>query len=330
MFLGFRLGRVQSSVNMSYYLCDIVYIPCSISRRNGYNRQKPLSARNQIDALTKKSFGPPNGSPRVLLMLTRFARLPLRRCLHTASNSQPSASTLPKLGFAVGATTVVASYLALRFSLDSQKVALDGPATPKRSENAPLRYPTFSDPHHVPMPEPNPLQEAKEELDTTSPADATASSEPSLETSSSDASSPVTDAADDAESSNGAGQSAYNPITGEINWDCPCLGGMAHGPCGQQFRDAFSCFVTSEDEPKGINCVDKFKAMQNCFREHPEVYADELMDEDDEEEVVAPTASSAPSTVSAESPDAAAPVISADISGAQETASTPLSTASSS
>ena len=29
---------------------------------------------------------------------------------------------------------------------------------------------------------------------------------------------------------------------GEINWDCPCLGGMPHGPCGQEFKDAFSCF----------------------------------------------------------------------------------------
>ena len=29
---------------------------------------------------------------------------------------------------------------------------------------------------------------------------------------------------------------------GEINWDCPCLGGMPQGPCGQEFKDAFSCF----------------------------------------------------------------------------------------
>lgn len=29
---------------------------------------------------------------------------------------------------------------------------------------------------------------------------------------------------------------------GDINWGCPCLGGMATGPCGLQFRDAFSCF----------------------------------------------------------------------------------------
>ena len=25
-------------------------------------------------------------------------------------------------------------------------------------------------------------------------------------------------------------QGAFDPETGEINWDCPCLGGMAHGP----------------------------------------------------------------------------------------------------
>lgn len=29
---------------------------------------------------------------------------------------------------------------------------------------------------------------------------------------------------------------------GSINWGCPCLGGMATGPCGIQFREAFSCF----------------------------------------------------------------------------------------
>ncbi len=69
-------------------------------------------------------------------------------------------------------------------------------------------------------------------------------------------------------------EGAFNPETGEINWDCPCLGGMAHGTCGEQFKDAFSCFVFSEEEPKGINCVDKFKLMQDCFREHPEEYAE--------------------------------------------------------
>lgn len=38
---------------------------------------------------------------------------------------------------------------------------------------------------------------------------------------------------------------------GDINWNCPCLGGMATGPCGVEFRNAFSCFHYSEAEPKG-------------------------------------------------------------------------------
>lgn len=54
-------------------------------------------------------------------------------------------------------------------------------------------------------------------------------------------------------------QGAFNPETGEINWDCPCLGGMAHGPCGEEFKAAFSCFVYSDQEPKGVECIDKFK-----------------------------------------------------------------------
>ncbi|KAJ5619488.1 hypothetical protein N7510_003472 [Penicillium lagena] len=94
-----------------------------------------------------------------------------------------------------------------------------------------------------------------------------------------------------------AGQeAAFNPETGEINWDCPCLGGMAHGPCGEEFKAAFSCFVYSQEEPKGIECIEKFKGMQDCFRQHPDVYGAEL--EDDEETEGA---------VPASSPDTAAP-----------------------
>ncbi|GKT85987.1 mitochondrial intermembrane space import and assembly protein 40 [Colletotrichum tofieldiae] len=54
-------------------------------------------------------------------------------------------------------------------------------------------------------------------------------------------------------------QGAFNPETGEINWDCPCLGGMADGPCGEEFKAAFSCFVYSTEEPKGIDCIEKFQ-----------------------------------------------------------------------
>ncbi|CAO3640081.1 unnamed protein product [Cunninghamella echinulata] len=76
---------------------------------------------------------------------------------------------------------------------------------------------------------------------------------------------------------------AYDPETGEINWDCPCLGGMAQGPCGEQFKAAFSCFVYSDAEPKGVDCVDKFRDMQDCFRQHPDVYGDEIDDDEDDE-----------------------------------------------
>lgn len=61
-------------------------------------------------------------------------------------------------------------------------------------------------------------------------------------------------------------QGAFNPETGEINWDCPCLGGMAHGPCGEEFKSAFSCFVYSKEEPKGMDCIDKFSYVPRAVR----------------------------------------------------------------
>ncbi|AEO67329.1 uncharacterized protein THITE_2116216 [Thermothielavioides terrestris NRRL 8126] len=78
-------------------------------------------------------------------------------------------------------------------------------------------------------------------------------------------------------------QGAFDPETGEINWDCPCLGGMAHGPCGEEFKAAFSCFVYSKEEPKGMDCIEKFQHMQDCFRKYPEIYGSELADDEDEE-----------------------------------------------
>lgn len=62
-------------------------------------------------------------------------------------------------------------------------------------------------------------------------------------------------------------QGAFNPETGEINWDCPCLGGMADGPCGEQFKTAFSCFVYSDEEPKGMDCIEKFQYVHSLGRE---------------------------------------------------------------
>ena len=70
-------------------------------------------------------------------------------------------------------------------------------------------------------------------------------------------------------------QEAYNPETGEINWDCPCIAPMIQPPCGDKFKEAFSCFVYSTQEPKGSECIEQFREMQACFQAHPEIYGDD-------------------------------------------------------
>lgn len=66
---------------------------------------------------------------------------------------------------------------------------------------------------------------------------------------------------------------------GEINWACPCLGGMATGPCGVEFREAFTCFHHSKADPKGSDCLEIFRAMSTCMSYFPGVYGSR----DDEE-----------------------------------------------
>ncbi|CAG4930286.1 unnamed protein product [Parnassius apollo] len=82
---------------------------------------------------------------------------------------------------------------------------------------------------------------------------------------------------------------------GSINWGCPCLGGMATGPCGTQFRDAFSCFHYSETEPKGSDCYEKFSVMQECMAQYPELYGKDEDDDEAEAEAGAELATSAAS-----------------------------------
>ncbi|XP_029550351.1 mitochondrial intermembrane space import and assembly protein 40-like isoform X2 [Salmo trutta] len=108
--------------------------------------------------------------------------------------------------------------------------------------------------------------------------------------------------------------------SGEINWNCPCLGGMASGPCGTQFKEAFSCFHNSNEEVKGSECIDNFRAMQECMQKYPELYPQE--DENDgvaaggaDATAPAPAEDSAPvdSTAPAPAEDSApAPVASSD------------------
>ena len=68
---------------------------------------------------------------------------------------------------------------------------------------------------------------------------------------------------------------------GDINWNCPCLGGMAVGPCGVDFRDAFSCFHYSEADPKGSDCIEKFAEMQKCMQGYPELFEEKERKQDD-------------------------------------------------
>ena len=65
---------------------------------------------------------------------------------------------------------------------------------------------------------------------------------------------------------------------GDINWNCPCLGGMAVGPCGVEFREAFSCFHYSTEEPKGKECIEKFASMQECMKQYPELFEEKKKD----------------------------------------------------
>ena len=94
---------------------------------------------------------------------------------------------------------------------------------------------------------------------------------------------------EDGQQTASAQQQAFNPETKEINWDCPCLGDLPKGPCGDRFKTAFRCFIFSEAEPKGADCIDAFAAMKQCFTQFPEYYTDQLKDDDD-----APTATAAP------------------------------------
>ena len=84
------------------------------------------------------------------------------------------------------------------------------------------------------------------------------------------------------ENNSNAQQEAFNEETGEINWDCPCLGPMVKPPCGDKFKEAFSCFVYSKEEPKGLDCVEQFRAMQECFKQHPDIYGEDFDDEEQE------------------------------------------------
>ena len=56
---------------------------------------------------------------------------------------------------------------------------------------------------------------------------------------------------------------------------------MAHGPCGDTFRESFSCFIDSKAEPKGSDCYEVFMALDQCMRQYPSLYGDDGNDDND-------------------------------------------------
>ena len=197
-------------------------------------------------------------------MFRRVARISLRRGMHTTSTSSPAAYlSRHKLTTAVGASVIAASYLGWQMNLESRKIALDSDSA--CTSGSPLCCLLLM----IELPQVT----SKPTIRTTStpsPEETQSASPPvTPEPGHIDEQEKATPSEEEASS-----QGAFDPVTGKINWDCPCLGGMAYGPCGMQFREAFSCFVFSEEDPKGIDCVEKFKAMQDCFRENPDVYGD--------------------------------------------------------
>ncbi|KAL4857952.1 Mitochondrial intermembrane space import and assembly protein 40 [Chlorella vulgaris] len=87
---------------------------------------------------------------------------------------------------------------------------------------------------------------------------------------------------------NGAMAEAMSHAAGEENVEkkieaalsCPCLGDLKDGACGPSFVHAFSCFIRSEEEDKGMDCLDQFKAFQVCLQHNPEHLA-KIMAADD-------------------------------------------------
>lgn len=68
-------------------------------------------------------------------------------------------------------------------------------------------------------------------------------------------------------------EEAIDPVTGEINWNCPCMGNNTQGPCGELFKNAFKCFISNRDNLE--ICTDKFTKMNKCQAKYPLIYNDE-------------------------------------------------------
>lgn len=65
--------------------------------------------------------------------------------------------------------------------------------------------------------------------------------------------------------------------------NCPCIANMKDGSCGDPFIAAYRCFLESDTEPRGMDCMDQFREMRDCISEHPEEYN---MDDDEDADLL--------------------------------------------
>ncbi|XP_060185789.1 mitochondrial intermembrane space import and assembly protein 40 homolog [Lycium barbarum] len=62
--------------------------------------------------------------------------------------------------------------------------------------------------------------------------------------------------------------------------ECPCIAHLRSGPCGNQFSDAFLCFLKSTAEEKGSDCVSPFVALQSCIKANPNAFSKDILEDD--------------------------------------------------
>ncbi|XP_057450890.1 mitochondrial intermembrane space import and assembly protein 40 homolog [Lotus japonicus] len=65
---------------------------------------------------------------------------------------------------------------------------------------------------------------------------------------------------------------------------CPCIADLRTGPCGSQFSEAFLCFLKSNSEEKGSDCVSPFVALQSCIKANPDAFSKDILGEDESTE----------------------------------------------
>ncbi|KAL8496156.1 hypothetical protein ACS0TY_020029 [Phlomoides rotata] len=63
--------------------------------------------------------------------------------------------------------------------------------------------------------------------------------------------------------------------------ECPCIAHLRSGPCGNQFSDAFVCFLKSTAEEKGSDCVNPFVSLQKCIKANPDAFSKDVLEDDE-------------------------------------------------